>query len=167
MLAALLVGLTGVPAPAAGAHTALTATEPAADGVLTSSPSRVSATFNEPIQPMFAAMTVIGPDQNLWSTGDTTVDGRVVGVELRPLGPAGSYTANYRVTSADGHVVSGSWSFTLSVAGPGRPSPVVPAAPPAPQSGSNSSGRSGVVFALAGAAIVTGLVVWLLRRPRQ
>ena len=30
---------------------------------------------------------------------------------------------NYRVTSADGHVVSGSWSFELTVAGTGTPGP--------------------------------------------
>ena len=30
---------------------------------------------------------------------------------VRPLGPAGTYTVNYRLTSADGHVVNGSWSF--------------------------------------------------------
>ena len=42
-----------------------------------------------------------------WSTGQPTVRGAVVSVKVRPLGPTGSYTVNYRVTSADGHVVSG------------------------------------------------------------
>ena len=71
------------------------------------------------MQPQFAAMTVVGPDGNLWSTGDPEVDGAVVSVGVRPLGPAGTYTVNYRATSADGHVVSGSWSFRLTVAGTG------------------------------------------------
>ena len=68
-------------------------------------------------------MTVVGPDGNVWSTGEPTVQGAVVGIGLRPLGPAGTYTVNYRVTSADGHVVSGSWSFRLTVAGTGTPGP--------------------------------------------
>ena len=46
---------------------------------------------------------------------------------MRPLGPAGTYTVNYRVTSADGHVVSGSWSFRLTVAGSGTPGPAAAA----------------------------------------
>ncbi len=70
------------------------------------------------MQHQFAAMTVVGPDGNLWSTGEPEVDGAVVSVGVRPLGPAGTYTVNYRATSADGHVVSGSWSFQLTVAGP-------------------------------------------------
>ena len=45
-------------------------------------------------------MTVVGPDGNLWSTGEPRVDGAVISVDVLPLGPAG--------TSADGHPVSGS-----------------------------------------------------------
>ena len=86
-------------------------------------PARVSATFNEDLQPTFAAMTVVGPDGNLWSSGDPAVRGAVVGVAVRPLGPAGRYTVNYRVTSADGHVVTGSWSFAVTVPGTGIPGP--------------------------------------------
>ena len=51
------------------------------------------------------------------------VQGAVVSVGVRPLGPAGSYTVNYRVTSADGHPVSGSWGFRLTVSGTGTPGP--------------------------------------------
>ncbi len=103
------------------------ATDPAADAALTTGPHRVSATFNEQLQTTFAAMTVVGPDGNVWSTGEPTVQGAVVSVAVRPLGPAGTYTANYRVTSADGHVVSGSWSFRLTVPGTGTPGPAAAA----------------------------------------
>ncbi|ORA20182.1 copper resistance CopC family protein [Mycobacterium arosiense] len=116
-------------APAASAHATRVASDPAADAALATGPQRVSATFNEQLQTTFAAMTVIGPDGNVWSTGEPTVRGAVVGIALRPLGPAGTYTVNYRVTSADGHVVSGSWSFRLTVPGTGAPGP--PAAAPA------------------------------------
>ena len=120
---ALLVAAMGAAAPSAAAHTALTASEPAADAALTAGPARVSATFNEDLQPTFAAMTVVGPDGNLWSSGDPEVRSAVLGVAVRPLGPAGRYTVNYRVTSADGHVVTGSWSFTVTVPGTGTPGP--------------------------------------------
>ena len=43
-------------------------------------------------------MTVVGPDGNIWSNGDTRVQGAIASVAVRPLGPAGTYTVNYRVT---------------------------------------------------------------------
>jgi copper resistance protein C len=115
LLAALLT------APMAFAHAWRLSTDPADNAALTAGPDRVSATFNERLQTTFAAMTVVGPDGNVWSSGEPTVQGAVVGIGLRPLGPAGTYTVNYRVTSADGHVVSGSWSFRLTVPGTGTP----------------------------------------------
>ena len=110
-------------APVAAAHATRVSAEPADNTALTAGPDRVSATFNERLQTTFAAMTVVGPDGNLWSAGQPTVQGAVVAIGLRPLGPAGTYTVNYRVTSADGHVVSGSWSFRLTVPGTGTPGP--------------------------------------------
>src|SRR4029077_14862536 len=87
----------------ASAHAVRVATDPVENTELTQGPQKVSATFNEALQPQFAAMTLVGPDGNLWSTGDPRVDGAVVSVGVRPLGPSGTYTVNYRVTSAGGH----------------------------------------------------------------
>lgn len=129
LLAVLLLSLWPVAVLAgsgpAAAHTALIATDPAADARLSAGPARVSATFNEDLQPVFAAMTVVGPDGNLWSQGEAEVRGATVGIALRSLGPAGTYTVNYRVTSADGHPVSGAWSFAVTAAGAGTPGPPV------------------------------------------
>jgi methionine-rich copper-binding protein CopC len=107
----------------ASAHATRIATDPASGASLTQGPQRVSAMFNEELQTTFAAMTVVGPDGNLWSTGDPEVRGAVISVAVRPLGAAGTYTVNYRVTSADGHPVSGSRAFDLTVAGTGQPGP--------------------------------------------
>ena len=107
-------------AGAASAHATRIATDPVENTELTEAPAKVSAVFNEALQPEFAAMTVVGPDGNLWSTGDPQVHGAVISVGVRPLGPAGTYTVNYRVTSADGHAVSGSWSFSAHRGGHGH-----------------------------------------------
>ncbi|MCG7611513.1 copper resistance protein CopC [Mycolicibacterium sp. (ex Dasyatis americana)] len=150
--------LTG--APAASAHATRIASEPTEHAALSTSPPRVSATFNEALQPAFANMTVVGPDHNLWSQGDPTVAGAVISVGVRPLGPAGTYTVNYRVTSADGHVVSGSWSFDLTVAGTGTPGAA--ASSPAQSDG-------GLVvwpFALIAVVLVGGGAWWAVRRQR-
>jgi copper resistance protein C len=127
MISAMALGGTAV----AWAHAVRVAADPSPDAALTTAPPRVSATFNEQLQTDFAAMTVVGPDGNLWSDGAPQVQGAVVSVGVRPLGPTGTYTVNYRVTSADGHVVSGSWTFTMTVAGSGTPGPSAAASVPA------------------------------------
>jgi methionine-rich copper-binding protein CopC len=153
LLAALLM-LTGT--ATAWAHATRIATDPADKAVLVTGPERVSATFNEQMQSSFAAMTVVGPDGNLWSMGDPQVQGAVLSVAVRPLGPAGTYTVNYRVTSADGHVVTGSWSFELSAAGSGEPGPPA-AAPPEP-------GLPVWPFVVGATMIVAGAALWAVRR---
>lgn len=148
-----------VSSPTASAHAVRIAAEPAVDALLATGPTQVSATFNEALQTDFAAMTVVGPDGNLWSTGDAHVQGAVVGVAVMPLGPAGTYTVNYRVTSADGHVFSGSWPFHLTTPGTGTPGP--------PAASAGSTGTRGITwwpFAAATALIAAGGVLWSVRR---
>lgn len=154
MAAAALIA--AAPAPAAYAHAARVATDPAENAVLSTAPTRVSATFNERLQTIFAAMTVVGPDGKLWSAGDPKVQGAIVSVGLRPLGPAGNYTVNYRVTSHDGHVVSGAWSFRLIVPGTGSPGP----------GAVDNAGRRIPVwpFGAAALALLAAVGVWAARR---
>lgn len=153
LLAVMLCAATGV----AAAHAVLVSTDPGKDAELSAGPPRVSATFNERLQTTFTAMTVVGPDQHLWSTGATEVQGAVVSVGLRPLGPAGTYTVNYRVTSADGHVVSGSWQFHLTTAGTGEPGPPLATA-------TDTGGGSMPVWPfVAGAAIIVAAGLWVAR----
>jgi hypothetical protein len=103
-------------------------------------------------------MTVVGPDGNLWSNGAAPqVQGAVVSVELRPLGPVGTYTVNYRVTSADGHVVSGAWSFRLTEAGTGTPGPPVAA-------GEAAGGGLQIWPFVAAAVVIVGAGAWWVAR---
>ena len=158
-MAAALCWAAVVGAPTASAHAVRIATDPAVDAMLASGPAQVSATFNEALQTGFAAMTVVGPDGNLWSTGDTHVQGAIASVAVRPLGPAGTYAVNYRVTSADGHVVSGSWPFHLTTPGTGTPGP--------PAAASGTSSKGGIPwwpFAAAAVVIAGSAVLWSMRR---
>lgn len=157
LLAAFLCATVSLIAPApAGAHAVRIATEPGVDALLDSGPPQVSATFNEQLQATFAAMTVVGPDGNLWSTGDTHVQGAVASVALTPLGPVGTYTVNYRVTSADSHVVTGSWAFRLEKPGIGTPGP--------PADAPTAGAIPWWPFAAAGALIVLAAALGLARR---
>lgn len=151
----LIAGMALAGTAVASAHAVRVAADPVPDAALAAAPSRVSATFNEQLHPDFAAMTVVGPDGNLWSEGAPQVQGAVVSVGIRPLGPAGTYTVNYRVTSADGHVVSGSWSFSLTVAGTGTPGPPASASAPAPE-----RGLPVWPFVVGAAAVIGCGVIW-------
>jgi methionine-rich copper-binding protein CopC len=162
LFTALLAGLLSVAiafAPAAAAHAARIASDPAEGSRLTTGPAQVSATFNEPLQPEFDSMTVVGPDGNLWSTGDARVQGAVLSVALRALGPVGRYTVNYRVTSADGHAVAGSWWFELTTAGTGAPGP---AAEPA-----KAAGMPIWPFVAAAALSIVIVAGWAARRAMR
>jgi methionine-rich copper-binding protein CopC len=157
-VASLLLALLGLlTAGVASAHAARVSAEPADNASISSAPARVSAEFNEDLQTTFAAMTVIGPDGNMWAAGDPQVHGTVASVGLRPLGPVGSYTVNYRVTSADGHVVAGAWSFRLTTPGSGTPGPSARAV--------GDSGDTLPIwpFVLGAVILVGGGALWALR----
>lgn len=160
LLLAAIAFATTLTAGAASAHAARVSTDPADNATVSTGPAHVSAVFNEQLQSTFAAMTVVGPDGNLWTSGQPQVQGAVVSVGVRPLGPAGNYTVNYRVTSADGHVVSGSWSFRLTTPGTGTPGPTA-------QAPDNSSGDVPVwPFVVGALVLVGGAVLWQARnRP--
>jgi copper resistance protein C len=157
LLLAAVVFAPTLTAGAASAHAARVSADPVDNASVSTGPARVSATFNEDLQTTFAAMTVVGPDGNLWSAGSPQVHGTVVSVGVRPLGPVGTYTVNYRVTSADGHVVAGSWSFRLTVAGTGTPGP---SAQPV-----NDSADDVPIwpFVLGAVVLVGGGALWALR----
>ena len=158
LLAAMTLTST-VNVQVASAHATRVASQPADNAVLMAGPDQVSATFNEQLQTTFAAMAVVGPDGNVWSSGQPTVQGALVSIGMRPLGPAGTYTVNFRVTSADGHVVSGSWSFRLTVPGTGTPGP----APAATGAGGNIPIWPFVVVTVA---LVAAGALWAVRhRP--
>ncbi len=157
----------------AAAHAARIAADPADKSTVQTGPQRVSATFNEQMQGAFAAMTVVGPDGNLWSTGDPQVSGAVLAVAVRPLGPVGTYTVNYRATSADGHVVSGSWTFQLAqsgtgAAGPPAGAPAEPASTADPADPVEPADPDMPVwpFVLGATLIIAGGALWAVRRNR-
>jgi copper resistance protein C len=154
-----LAALLGV--GVAGAHSAVVGVDPETGSSIAAGPEQVTVTFNEPLQTSFAALTVVGPDGNLWSKGDPTVSGPTISVPVGELGPVGEYTIAYRVTSADGHPVSGTSTFTLTEEGSGTPGA-------AAGSSSESSDDSGSVplwpFVVAGVVVFGGGLAFALRK---
>ncbi len=127
----LLLGGIALPG-AAFAHNVLSGSDPADGANLDDPPARISLTFNQPVQPSFNTVTVVGPDGAQFGDGAARVKGDTVELSVRPLGPAGRYTIGYRVISDDGHPVTGSIGFSLTRPGPGQGTPPAAATPGAP-----------------------------------
>jgi copper resistance protein C len=123
---AVLAGLAlaGLATPAL-AHNSLVDSNPKNEATLESGPQTIQLTFDQPVQDGDGANTVavIGPQSDHWESGPPQVNGNVVSAPVRPLGPAGTYSVNWRVLSADGHPVQGILKVTLSKAGTGTPTP--------------------------------------------
>jgi methionine-rich copper-binding protein CopC len=128
MYAALLI--TGMVLLAGGtpalAHTALKSSNPAKGASLPSAPPEIVLTFSEPVQVEAGAITVDGPGGARWTVGPADVNGAVVTAPVTPAGPAGQYTINYRVISADGDPVRGAVPFALTAAVPVAPTSTTP-----------------------------------------
>lgn len=173
-LAALTFWMAG--AGIAAAHTALSGSDPAADSSLKSPPTTITLTFTEDIDPTFVNVVLSGSDGQSWISGDPRVDGpRVITAVQQDLPPSGTYTVGYRVVSADGHPVSGSYTFSMSGV-PGKASPASTSAGAAPTTTAapvtaapaGADNRTLVVStAVAGAALVGVVAFWLVRKSRR
>jgi methionine-rich copper-binding protein CopC len=162
VLAAVALLLGAAPALA---HARLLNSDPADGASLDAGPQRVSLTFSDAMTGEFDAITIVGPDEKQYQTGDVSAEGNTVSIAVQPLGPAGLYDIGYRVVSADGHPVEGSLSFTLTTPGPAaattNTAPAqAPAATPAPAAApaapDNDSGGMPLWPWLVGAIVLIG-----------
>lgn len=107
------------------AHAMLVGSEPAADRVVSASPTRVRLVFSEEIEPSLAAIAVLDGDghvSRLHISGDPHDVHAIIG-EVKPL-RTGAYRVNWHVVSVDGHPVGGSFVFWVG-AGTATPPPVM------------------------------------------
>ena len=110
-----VISVTGVAATAAQAHSGVRSIEPADGSALTTAPDAVRLTYTENVLEGTAQLRVTGPIGPVPS--QVTTSGPVVTGSLPTDLPNGAYTVLWRVTSADGHPISGSFRFTLVVPG--------------------------------------------------
>jgi methionine-rich copper-binding protein CopC len=128
--AGLVLALAAAPAYA---HDELRSSNPADGSTLATPPAQVVLTFEEPPVELGAQVVVTGPDGPV-SSGTPRLAGDDVVADVQPQAPAGRYTVEWRVTSDDGHPVSGTFAFTAQAAASGAtPSAAAssPAAAPA------------------------------------
>ncbi|MEV4422960.1 copper resistance protein CopC, partial [Patulibacter sp. NPDC049589] len=121
-LALVVLGLLlALSAPAAAsAHAQLVGAVPAGGTVVREAPQTVEFRFSEAVTATDDALRVTAPDGKRADTGAAFHPGGVaerIAVRLKGGLPQGSFTATYRVTSADGHPISNGIVFSI-----GRPS---------------------------------------------
>lgn len=131
---ALLSALVMLAAPDAGAHAVLISTEPASGATLDSPPDRIVLHFDEAIEPDFGQLQVTGPDGQRLDEAPPSAEGPVVETPIASGTRAGEHTVVYRVVSADGHPIEGTFTYELTEAGAdgGAPDDPAPADAPTP-----------------------------------
>jgi len=108
-------------APAALAHAQLLDTSPLAGAVVLKQPSAVIFKFNQSVGGTLGAVRVYdaqGTEVDNLDVSHPEGQERWMGVGLKPGLPDGTYTATYRVISADTHIVYGGLVFSIGHAGP-------------------------------------------------
>ncbi|MFI5008853.1 MAG: copper resistance CopC/CopD family protein [Solirubrobacterales bacterium] len=113
-----LIALAG--ASAASAHAQLLETTPVSDATLPTQPPKVVFKFNQAVGGTLGAVRVYDAQGNEVDDLDVShPEGREhwMGVGLKAHLPDGTYTATYRVISADTHIVYGGLVFNIGHAG--------------------------------------------------
>src|SRR5678815_821883 len=118
-------------------HATLVSSEPAADSHLASPPTRVRLVYSEPIEGKLAKVTIVPATAApiVLRAGADPRDVHAVIAPVDALGP-GTYKVEWRVVSADGHPVDGTFSFTVgdtTVSAPAAPLTPPQPAQPAPR----------------------------------
>ena len=111
--AGLAVLLTMVWVAPAAAHVELISSSPAAGVNLSTSPTEVTITFDDELDPDLSTFTVTGPGAVEVGSGEvdlTVADRNVMRGPVAITAP-GVYTVTYEVAGVDAHVVQGSFSF--------------------------------------------------------
>lgn len=110
LVAIAMLSLSSAPA---SAHAVLIGSSPVDGARLDSSPAKVTLTFDEPVRLVTGTATVISEDGTSVGAAPARVtsDGVTIEIPLRANLSTGSYTATWRVISADTHAVAGSITF--------------------------------------------------------
>jgi methionine-rich copper-binding protein CopC len=105
-----------ISAAPASAHAVLIKVTPGDGAQLTTAPTQVVVEFNEPLSATFVTVVVTNDAGRGVAKGKASVQGATVTQALSPNLGSGGYRIAFRVTSDDGHPVTGESKFTLKLA---------------------------------------------------
>jgi methionine-rich copper-binding protein CopC len=178
--------LVVVPLAPASAHNSAISSTPADGSTVTVQPGTLTLVTNDELLNVPASNVMVVKDSSgrFYGDGCSSVKGASISTSAQ-LGAAGEYTVQWRVVSADGHPVSGSWTFrwepsaaqqlTEGVTSQPACAASKPLETPAPvsqtttSSSSNSSATTVIWFLVAIAAMIAaaGVTFRVLTRKRK
>jgi methionine-rich copper-binding protein CopC len=128
MAALAIVLLPGL----ATAHADLVTATPADNSTVAPPVAEVSGVYSEAMSPNGSSILVKDASGATVAQGtvDPAKDTRMVATPATPLG-SGAYTVQWTSVALDGHLLRGTWVFTVAVAPTVAPTPVASAAPSA------------------------------------
>jgi methionine-rich copper-binding protein CopC len=162
---ALIVGATPL---SASAHDQVLSTAPASQEHLEVAPTEVSMVFSDAVLDLGATILVVDEAGTDWAQGDVRIAGSAASQGLNGDLPDGRYQVRWRVVSADGHPISGTFDFAIGEVAPAAPDrPASPSVAPTLQAATDSdSGRNSVAepsFILIGlGGAVAGFLIFVL-----
>ena len=118
LITAASAALLFLAAAPAYAHSELVSSNPSAESNIQELPQQIELEFNEELLNLGSgnSVSVISPSGEDLGMGETSTDGATITRLLNTTSELGAFKVTYRVASADGHVLNGSYTFNLSVA---------------------------------------------------
>ena len=182
-LIVIALSILGPTAPAANAHDAVLLTVPTDGEQVDVAPTEIAITFTDDILELGAIVMVVDAEDENWAEGDMRVDGAQATQPVAADLPDGAYDVRWRVVSADGHPVSGTFAFTVGAVaepGPQETAGATATADP-PRDGDATSAALeedtagqglplvvvGLLGAVGGLAVFALFTVWRARRRRN
>jgi methionine-rich copper-binding protein CopC/putative copper export protein len=155
LAAALLLSVAT--APPAHAHATLTSSDPVDQAHLDRPPPMVTVKFSEQVNPDAGGLKVINQQRREVQTMSHQSAGDTLMAMLPPDLPDGTYLANYRIISEDGHPVNGSIRFAVGNAALADMSDAAEHTDPA----IDALSKIGQFLTYAGALLTAGLCFFL------
>ena len=139
------LSVVGGAAPAATAHDQVLSTSPTTGENVDTAPKQVAMVFSDDILSVGAIMLIVDEQGRNWADGTLQLDRATVTQPLAPGLPNGAYEVRWRVVSADGHPIAGTFPFSVGTvtAGSGSASSGAASSGPAtvsPQPGAADAG---------------------------
>ena len=104
--------------PSAHAHSELISSNPGASTYIEVLPEQIELEFNEELLNLGSgnSVSIMSPSGEDLGMGETSTEGARITRLLNTTSELGSFEVKYRVASADGHILNGSFTFNLTEA---------------------------------------------------
>ncbi|MFC5288056.1 copper resistance protein CopC [Actinokineospora guangxiensis] len=98
----------------ASAHERLVSADPEQGVALDTAPTTVTLTFSGKVEANGESIRITGRDGTDWAVSDVASSGAEVTAKVTAQGQPGKQVLAYRVTSADGHTLTGTYTFDVA-----------------------------------------------------